>query len=102
MFYLLDEKRTVVAKILVQAGSAEDAMVEYANGNFVEISENFLTNENAVLSCAVDDEKQRDPKLKRAIGVLQNINSDEFKEKNSKRKRGKVDKNDYREVQDDV
>ncbi len=102
MFYLLDEKRTVVAKILVQAGSAEDAMVEYANGNFVEISENFLTNENAVLSCVVDDEKQRDPKLKRAIGVLQNINSDEFKEKNSKRKRGKVDKNDYREVQDDV
>jgi len=102
MFYLLDEKRVVVAKILVQAGSAEDAIAEYTNGNFVEISENFLTNEKAVLSCVVDDEKQNDPKLKRAIGVLQNINSHEFKEKNSKRKRGKVDKNDYREVQDDV
>ena len=93
MFYLLDEKRTVTAELIVQASSSEEALRKYLSGEFVEISESFLTNEQAVVSCVVCDEKQKDPIIKRAISVLTNIESNDFKEKNNKRKKGKVENN---------
>jgi hypothetical protein len=87
MFYFLDEERIINVKLLVKADSPDEAIAKYSSGDFVEISESLLTNKMAVISCIVNEEKQNDLIVKRAMASLENIESYNFKEKNNKRKK---------------